>query len=84
MTAIPHHLVFFSLPSSLFRSCLQESNTMDVDVVQIEKSARLTEREREVVSAFANNMLRWCAHDVIRSMQGGLRSAEEAKEEGLR
>ena len=49
---------------------------MDVDVVQIEKSARLTEREREVVSAFANNMLRWCADDVIRSMQRGLRSAE--------
>lgn len=56
---------------------------MDVDVVQIEKTARLTKREREVVSAFANNMLRWCADDVVRSMNGGLRSAVEAEAEEL-
>lgn len=56
---------------------------MDVDVVQIEKTARLTKREREVVSAFANNMLRWCAGDVVRSMNGGLRSAVEAEAEEL-
>lgn len=55
---------------------------MDVDVVQIEKRARLTEREREVVSAFANNMLRWCADDVVRSMKDGLRPTEDAAEAG--
>lgn len=50
---------------------------MDVDVVQIEKRARLTEGERAVISAFANDMLRWCADDVLRSMNDGARSPEE-------
>lgn len=57
---------------------------MDVDIVQIEKRARLSERERKVVSAFANNMLRWCADDVIRSMNDGFRGGVEAKTEELR
>lgn len=57
---------------------------VDVDVMQIEKRARLTEREREVVSAFANSMLRWCANDVVRSMKDDSRSTEEAEAGGLR
>lgn len=79
----PMH-VFSSVLVLIFRRCLQESNSVDVDVVQIEKRARLTEREREVVTAFANNMLRWCANDVIRSMKDDLSSAEEVEAVELR
>lgn len=50
---------------------------MDVDVVQRQKTSRLTERERAVVSAFGNDLLKWCTDDVLRSMKDDWRSADE-------
>ena len=56
---------------------------MDVDVVQIEKRARLNEWERTVISAFANDMLRWCADDVVQSLHVDSRSMEEHETDEL-
>ncbi|CAN0437194.1 unnamed protein product [Ectocarpus sp. 12 AP-2014] len=50
----------------------KESNTVDVDIVQREKIARLTKWERVAVSAFADDMLDWCTNDILRTTQEAL------------
>lgn len=47
---------------------------VEVDVVQRQKTAKLTERERTVVSAFVDDMLEWCADDVLKTSQAELGS----------
>lgn len=63
------------LPPSL--SPPKESNTVNVDVVQREKIARLTKWERAAVSAFADDMLDWCTNDILRTTQEALRWTDE-------
>ncbi|CAM9910570.1 unnamed protein product [Scytosiphon promiscuus] len=58
----------------------KESNVVEVDVVQRQKTARLTERERTVVSAFVDDMLEWCADDVLSTSQEELGSLGETAE----
>lgn len=52
-----------------------------MDVVQRQKTGRLTERERAVVSAFGNDLLKWCTNDVLRSMEDDWGSTEENADE---
>lgn len=40
---------------------------VDVDVVQRQAAPELTEGERTVFSALVNNMLAWCAADILRT-----------------
>lgn len=40
---------------------------VDVDVVQRQATPKLTEAERTTFSAFVNDMLAWCAGDILRT-----------------
>ena len=46
---------------------LQEANMVEINVVQRQATPLLTEGERSVFSAFVNDMLKWCAADILRT-----------------
>lgn len=54
---------------------------VNVDVVQRQKTTRLTERERTVVSAFVDDMLEWCTDDVLNTSQEDLSSTGDTADE---
>eukprot|EP00904_Undaria_pinnatifida_P011264 jgi/Undpi1/7268/HiC_scaffold_22.g09741.m1 len=55
-------------PSIFFNVALdKEANMVEINVVQRQATPLLTEGERSVFSAFVNDMLKWCAADILRT-----------------